>query len=213
MFVLTADQNASRRTGDQVEQILEHLAQISAPLGEAVVLEFERTVGDEVQGVVGTASAALTIAMELQRAQQWAVGIGVGPVERLTTNSRSSTGPAFLHARTAVERARGKGVTVPLTVQAGPPAESHAPAEEVEALVQLLAAVVRRRSDAGWEVADLLAAGTRTHRQVAAELGITPQAVGQRARTAMWSEQAAVTPLAVRLLAELDAAGHSGDHG
>ena len=65
MFVITADQDASRRVGDQVEAILEHLQQAVPAQGK--VLGFERTVGDEIQAVFNAAEACLGAALELQR--------------------------------------------------------------------------------------------------------------------------------------------------
>lgn len=208
MFVITADQDSSSRTGDKVEQILTRMAR--AIPAQDVLLPFQRTVGDEIQAVFDSAPVVLASALELARAQDWAVGIGIGSVD-LADEARSSSGAAFVCARTAVERASSKAVTVPLAVVAeGADQEA---AGEVEALVQLLVAVVRRRSDAGWEVADLLRDGAGSQRAVAAELGITPQAVGQRLRVALWSEEQAVHPLAVRLLAGLDQAGGTRGEG
>lgn len=199
MFVITADQDGSRRTGDRVDQILAHLSDALDP-GD-LLLPFQRTVGDEIQAVFAAAGPCLSAALELQRHQRWAVGIGIGPGS-LADEARASTGPAFVHARTAVDRASSKAVTVPVAVQADHPEPGQV--MHVEALVQLLSAVVRRRSEAGWEVADRLCAGALTHREVAESLGISPQAVGQRLRVALWAEEVAVHPLAIALLDELD---------
>ena len=66
-------------------------------------------------------------------------------------------------------------------------------------MLQLLASVVRRRSIAGWEVADLLTNGT-TQRDVATRLGISEQAVSQRVASAMIDEERRARPVAVVLL-------------
>ncbi|MCU1431900.1 MAG: hypothetical protein JWP95_1005, partial [Actinotalea sp.] len=50
MFVLTIDQQGSRRRGDQVEELLPYLSDALGD-GPGVVRSFERTVGDEVQAV------------------------------------------------------------------------------------------------------------------------------------------------------------------
>ncbi|SEE06568.1 hypothetical protein [Ruania alba] len=202
MFVITADQDDSRRSSDRVPALLAALVDLTHDV-DGVALPFERTVGDEVQGVLTDAGTTLTIALALQRRQEWSVGIGVGTVHTpLAETARASTGPAFLHARDAVERAKGRTVPVPIALAAADPA----PAAECEALLHLITTVVRRRSDAGWEAVDLLASGSRTAKDVAEELGISPQAVSSRLRTAMWEEERAVHPLAVRLLADLDSA-------
>lgn len=205
MFVVTADQNASRRHGDKVEELLEDLDSWNRVHREDIALPLERTVGDEVQTVLTTAETALDLALHLVRLQDWAVGIGAGTVhEPLAASSRASSGPAFLHARSAVERARGRGEPMPVVVDGDHPAA----ATDATALVQLLAAVVRRRSPAGWEVADLLAPGVR-QKDVAATLGISEQAVSQRVRSALLEEERRVRPLAVRLLRR--AAGEKED--
>jgi hypothetical protein len=200
MFVVTTDQRASTRTGDRVESLLAQLGSWQDAWAKDVVLPLERTVGDEVQTVLRTPDAALDLALTLARAQEWAVGIGVGGVDQpLRTSARASSGAAFVLARTAVERAKLKTEPVPLVV-----AGTHAgAAEAATAIVQLLASVIRRRSAAGWEVADLLVDGV-TQRDVAATLEISTQAVSQRVASAMIDEERRARPVAVVLL---DSAG------
>jgi hypothetical protein len=70
-------------------------------------------------------------------------------------------------------------------------------------VLQLLAAVARRRTDAGWAAVDAVAG--RTQREAAHTLGITPQAMSQRLRTALWEEERAARPVAARLLDEAEA--------
>ncbi|UNX53231.1 hypothetical protein MF406_09320 [Georgenia sp. TF02-10] len=196
MWVLTADQHASTRRGDRVEDLLAGLAPWQEEHADAVVRPLERTVGDEVQVLLDDPGAAVDLALELMRRRDWAVGIGAGPVTELGPSARASSGPAFVHARAAVERARGRAVPAPVVV-AG---TDEAAAADATALLQLLAAVVRRRSAAGWEVAELLAPGAR-QKDVAARLGISEQAVSQRARSALLAEERGARPLAARLLA------------
>ncbi|MPV37997.1 hypothetical protein [Georgenia subflava] len=204
MFVLTADQNASTRHGDKVEDLLASLGTWSTEHADALALPLERTVGDEVQTVLTRADAALDLALHLMRLGEWAVGIGAGQVhEPLGTSSRASSGPAFVHARAAVERARGRGEPAPVVV-AG---DDEAAAREATALVQLLASVVRRRSAAGWEAADLLRPDVR-QKDVANTLDISEQAVSQRVRSALLEEELQVRPLAAGLIAR--AAGERG---
>ncbi|WP_127127709.1 hypothetical protein [Georgenia sp. SYP-B2076] len=205
MFVLTADQNASTRHGDKVAALLDQVGRWTAAHTDpsAVVRPLERTVGDEVQTVLGTADAALDLALHLVRLGEWAVGIGAGAVdEPLAETSRASSGPAFVHARGAVERARGRSVPAPVVV-AGDDDEA---AGQATALVQLLASVLRRRSRAGWEVADRLVPGAR-QKDVAAALGISEQAVSQRVRSALLEEERAVRPLAAALIARAEGEG------
>ncbi len=196
MFVITADQRRSTAHGDQVEALLGVLASWKERWADAVALGPERTVGDEIQVVVDSAEAAVDLALFLMRERQWSVGIGAGVVETpLRPTARESSGPAFVHARRAVERARGRGEPVPIVV-----AGEHDGAEEAAtAVMQLLAGVVRRRSDAGWEVADLLEPGF-TQREAAAVLGVSEQAVSQRVAAAQLEEERRVRPVIATLL-------------
>ena len=199
VLVITVDQKSSRTRGDDVPQLL---GAVHAWAGDRAqdpfLLPMERTVGDEVQAVLDVPATAVGLALHIQRLGGWSVGIGAGPVDLpLAATSRESSGDAFIHARAAVERARGRRVNVPLAVE-GTRADR---ADEAEALLQLLVAVQNRRTEAGWEVVDRLATGA-TQRTIAADLGISEQAVSQRLRTALWEEQQRLHPLAARLLGE-----------
>jgi len=213
MIVLTADQRGSTGSGDRVPEALALVAsRIDRRPG--VVLPFDRTVGDELQGVLAAdddgAALAVDLALDLVRDGGWSVGIGLGAVDRpLPAASRAASGPAFVRARSAVERAkrRGRG-SVPLAV-VGADAEPHATiARDAQALLHLLGAVVARRSPAGWEAVDALVAqrGPAPQRASAAALGVSEQAVSQRLRAALWAEDAAARPLAARLLRAAGAA-------
>ncbi|MFV0252537.1 MAG: hypothetical protein ACK5H2_04300 [Beutenbergiaceae bacterium] len=195
MFVLTADQRASTKAGERVEELLAALPDLPG-----LVRRAERTVGDEVQAVLDDPGDTLRLTLLLQRLGNWATGIGVGDIDNLAATSRASSGPAFIHAREAVERAKSRSVPVPIAVSAAN-AEG---AREVESLLHLIAAVVRRRSDTGWEVVDRLAQDGRTQTSVAHELAISQQAVSQRLAAGLWVEENGVHPLAIRLLSELE---------
>ncbi|MEV7961101.1 hypothetical protein [Oerskovia paurometabola] len=204
MFVLTVDQRASTRRGDLVPEVLATLAPFDARDG--VVIGFDRTVGDEVQAVLDDAALVVEIVLALGRWGGWSTGLGLGdvlpgPNGRLPAASREASGSAFVHARAAVERAKTRGTHVPLAVE-GP---DRAAAGEVEALLRLLLAVGARRTPAGWEVVDALARVGGTQKDVARDLGISEQAVSQRLRASLWSEEAAVRPVVTRLLQEADA--------
>lgn len=203
MLVLTVDQDASTRRGDLVDELLTELDPVVSRL-PGVLRPFERTVGDEVQAVLDDATSTVTLVLHLLRTGGWTVGLGVGPVqEPMPASSRAASGPAFVRARAAVERAKSRGSTAPVAVEAGDGAAGER-GVEVEALLRMLGAVIARRSDAGWQVVDMLADGVEKQKDVAARLGISEQAVSQRLRTALWSEELAVRPVAARLLSEGD---------
>jgi hypothetical protein len=82
--------------------------------------------------------------------------------------------------------------------------------DEVEAMITLLLLARDRRTEQGWEVVDRMASGG-TQRDVAAALGITPQAVSTRLRTAAWRTEQAALPGLAKLLARLDTAATRKD--
>lgn len=178
--VVTADQRASRRSPDHVEQVLLDLAR-TAPL----LRVFERTAGDEVQGVLDDAAGLAPVLERLLREGIWSVGLGLGRVETpLPDHSRAGRGEAYVHARSAVDAA--KSAPWPVRVVTGPSTPTDgtaAAARALEAAVWLWASVLARRTRRGWEVADLLDGG-HTYTAVAGRLGISQSAVSQRARAA-----------------------------
>lgn len=196
--VLTLDQRSSRSRTDEVPVLLDALVGTSP----GVVLAFERTVGDEVQGVLTDADGAVEAVARVLRLGGWNVGIGVGDVdEPLPTSTREGRGAAYLRAREAVTRA--KSAPHRLTVVGGP---RDADAESLETVLGLWAGLVERRSDRGWEVHDLLADGL-THAEAATRLGISASAVSQRAHAAGLVDEARARTLAARLWSALLAGG------
>jgi hypothetical protein len=213
VWVLTIDQVDSRRVGDQVEAFLAHLGALADPrrLPPGAVRAFERTVGDEVQGVLDDAPLVVDVALAVLRRGGWSVGVGAGDVRTpLPASARAAEGPAFVLAREAVEAAKSRASAVPIAVRGSHPAA----AADAQGVLALLAATAARRTAAGWAVIDALQAdpGLRRQEQVAERLGITQQAVSQRLRTALWHEERAARPAAARLLA-LAAATEAGPGG
>lgn len=214
MFVLTMDQRGSQKGADRVPELLAMLSDAAS------VLPFERSVGDEVQGVMSDANAVVEVALGVLRTGQWYVGIGVGGVKQpLPASPREASGPAFVAARAAVDRAKKTGERVPLSVRAGNSARSiganrggslasgrargaaadHAAA--AEAVLCLLGRLVRDRTDAEWRVLDLLQPGTRGQQAlVAARLGISPQAVSKAVFRSGWQEEQGARAAAATLL-------------
>ncbi|MFI2703666.1 hypothetical protein [Cellulosimicrobium composti] len=199
MFVLTVDQRGSTGRPDRVPEVLARLEALLADR-PGVVVPFDRTVGDEVQGVLDDPATVVDVVLDLLRDGGWSVGLGAGDVdEPLPAVSREASGEAFVRARDAVEQAKSRAATAPVAVRGEPPER----AAEVEALLRLLAAVVERRTDPGWEAVDTLARVGGTQKDVARALGVSEQAVSQRLRAALWPEEAAVRPVVARLLGEL----------
>ncbi|POH58100.1 MarR family transcriptional regulator [Arthrobacter glacialis] len=176
MFVMTIDQRGSRIHGDKVPPLLSLLANLD------MVLPFERSVGDEIQGVFEEPSAVVEAVARVLRERDWYIGIGLGGVDLpLPKHSREASGSAFVAAREAVEAAKKTGERVPLCVKT--PLATAAAARWVdaaEAVLVLAGDVIRRRSDAEWRVLDALAAApAASQKDVAQQLGISPQAVSK----------------------------------
>ncbi|MFJ4233238.1 hypothetical protein [Cellulosimicrobium cellulans] len=206
MFVLTVDQRGSTGHRDRVPEVLARLEELLADR-PGLVVPFDRTVGDEVQGVLDDPATVVDAVLDLLRDGGWSVGVGAGAVdEPLPAASREASGEAFVRAREAVEQAKSRAATAPVAVRGEPTAR----ATEVEALLRLLAAVVDRRTAPGWEAVDTLARVGGTQKDVAQALGVSEQAVSQRLRAALWPEEAAVRPVVARLLGELCVSRRSG---
>jgi hypothetical protein len=188
-YVLTVDQRASRRTADRVADALREL-NATVP----VVLAFERTAGDEFQGVLAEPAEVVDVVLRLVRTGGWSIGVGAGPVQTpLPSSTRAGAGPAFLSARRAVDAAKQRPTR--LAVRGAVPAD----AADAQAVLSALAVVVDRRSEQAWEAIALVDSG-RTQAEAAGELGISRQAVGQRLAAGLWDLERDLRPTAARLL-------------
>lgn len=191
--MLTVDQRASRRSPDRVAGALKLLN------GQfAAVLPFERTAGDEFQGVLADPDEVVDVAVRLVRIGGWSIGIGAGPVQTpLPPSTRAGAGPAFLSARRAVDAAKQRPAR--LAVRGAVPPE----AGDAQAVLTALAVVVERRSEQAWEAIELVSDG-RTQAEAAGALGISRQAVGQRLATGLWELERELRPTAARLLSRAE---------
>jgi hypothetical protein len=178
VVVLTVDQDGSREGTDQVPAALEALGGIRS------LLPFERTVGDELQGVLDDPPALVPALEWLLRAGVWNVGIGLGSIEiPLPDHARAGRGPAYLAAREAVTAAKGSPWHVRAVAAGDENGERTDRVRALESAVWLWAALLGRRTLRGWEVADLVDQGL-TYDETATRLGITQSAVSQRAAAA-----------------------------
>ena len=200
VLVLTVDQDDSRRGADQVPAALQMLSDVPT------LLAFERTVGDELQGVLDD-PAALPRALErLLRDDAWNIGLGVGPIETpVSEDARAGRGPAYLAAREAVTAAKSS----PWRLRAASRTDDPAPVRALESAVWLWAALLARRTARGWEVSDLVDRGL-TYEEAAQRLGISQSAVSQRAAAAGIAEGRRAREL-VEHLARLALSAAGGD--
>ena len=189
-YVLTVDQRASRRNPDRVADVLVMLN------GDVpTVLGFERTAGDEFQGVLAAPDDVVDVVVRLARLGGWSIGIGAGPVQTpLAQTTRAAAGAAFLSARRAVDAAKQRPSRV--AVRGAVPED----AGDAQAVLSALAVLVQRRSEQAWEAITLVESG-RTQADAATALGISRQAVGQRLAAGLWDLERELRPTAARLLA------------
>jgi hypothetical protein len=210
MYVLTIDQRGSSSDVDRVPGLISELRGLTpAPL--------ERSVGDELQGVVEHAAEVVDIALHALRSGNWYVGIGIGTVQLAPGGSpREGSGSGFVAARKAVELAKSAAGQVPLSVVSGtmgrgrevPPQarEGAVSSANAQAVLRLIGRVVQQRTQAQWRVVDRLRAsqggegrhGSQKH--VAHELGITEQSVSRAVLRSGWQEEWAARPAAAMLL-------------
>ena len=192
-IVLVCDQIDSRHRHDAVPGALAALG------GVETLLDFERTAGDEIQGLVAGPEAAVLAVEVLARARNWVVGLGIGQVETpLPDSTRAARGGAYVAARTALEEARAHSVR--LQVRAEMPTASDA-ARDAETVLLLLEPLIRERSDAAWEAIDLTPA--RTQQEIGQALGISQSAVSRRLAGAHIDIADRASALACRLLGEV----------
>ena len=195
--VLTVDQRGSRTSPDLVPGTLATLADAT------LLLPFERTAGDEFQGVLDDPASLARVVETLLREDQWNIGIGIGAVnEPLPDHARAGSGAAYLHARHAVTAA--KNSPWHLRVAGDDPG-----VRALETTLWLWAAVLARRTTRGWETADLVDEGL-SYEETGRRLGVSQSAVSQRAQAAGIVEgrraRELVTELAARLLGRPNAA-------
>ena len=173
VVVLTVDQRGSRTaTGPGARRARRPRRRAAA------AARFERTVGDEFQGVLDDPRRPRPARVErcCATAPGTSASASAPSTSRCPTHARAGRGPAYVHARTAVTAA--KNSPWHLRVVGDDPA-----ARALETTLWLWAAVLARRTDRGWEVADLVDQGL-SYDEVGERLGISQSAVSQRAQAA-----------------------------
>jgi hypothetical protein len=194
-IVLTLDQQGSRGTGDRVAEWADALNQL---YGSSMRRPFVRSAGDELQGVLADPAALPDIVMRSVEDGGWWVGVGIGPIEHLGPTARDSQGPAFWHARQAVETAKKRSHPQPVAVS-GEPSD---PVEALGATLNALAFLALRRSPEQGESIRLQRRGLK-NKEIAAELGVSAPAVSQRLRGAGAEEERGLRRLAVSIASQV----------
>ncbi len=193
--VFTVDQRDSRGQPDLVPALLDRLA------SQPTVLGFERTAGDELQGVVAAAQAVPVIAEALIRDGRWNIGIGFGSIDLpLPQSARAGRGAAYVNARRAVTAAKASPWNLRVV------GTDDYRAQQLETVLWLWAAILSRRTPRGWEVIDLVDRGM-SYDDAGRHLGISQSAVSQRARAAGLVEGKRARELTAQLATELLSSG------
>lgn len=196
MYVLTIDQRHSRTSEDRVPGLLDALSEVPC------VAAFERTAGDEIQGLLDDPAAVRAALLTALREGDWHCGVGVGEVDddnTAPTSARAGRGPAYLAAREAVEAAKSMTGSVAVRVPGNTGEDAAAWAADAEAVWTLVAGLVLGRTEAQWRAVDAV---DRSPTQAAAaeELGITPTSVAGALRLSHIREERAAYPVLDRLL-------------
>ena len=201
MYVVTLKQRDRRESGDHGDELLQHLSHIPA------LTPFQRSGSTLLIGAPETAENTVDAVLVALRHPRWDVGVGVGSLyEPVPRDAQYLQGTALGYSQTAVERAEHTGDRVPLSI-IGPDMQLSG---EAEAVLRLLGQIVATRSVAEWAVLDLLTPGLRGQQKlVAAELGISAQAVSKAVVRSAWVEEWAARPAAARLLTWIDAPGQT----
>ena len=195
MYVVTIDQRDSRSTADRVPGLLAALEPIpcAAP--------FERTAGDEVQGLVEQPAAVRQVLLTALRGGHWHCGVGIGPVDpgSWKAGTRAGRGPAYVAAREAVEAAKDLPGSVAVRVPPDAGETASGWAADCEAVWAMVASLVLDRTDAQWRVVDAVDAAD-TQAAAAAALDITPSSVTGALRLSRIREERAAYGTLDRLL-------------
>jgi hypothetical protein len=204
MFVITADQVHSRRRDDAAGSTRDR---INREHGPALVLPADRNAGDEIQMLSEDPATTLHLVLELTRDREWSVGLGSGDVRLpLPEATREASGTAFFAARDAVNEAKKRQTRFAVKAQhLGDPElteSATASAANIEALIDLLLVIRRRRTPPGWELYDLVKQGM-TQQDAAARLSISPPAASARASAANIRIEQAAVPALTKLLHDL----------
>ncbi len=184
------DQRRSRRGPDLVEPWLKRVNASDIRL----LLPFERTAGDEMEGLVDDPKAFTEIVLPALESPSWWIGIGIGDVDTpLPKSVRQSRGIAFELARQAIGEAKARPERLRVLDRERDPVD-------LEAVLLLMGALYSRRRQRDSPALRLRSSGLNTV-QIAERLGVTKQAVSQQLLTARWAEEQAGKVLVEHLAA------------
>ena len=173
------------------EHLLQALAQLNDTWAADVAVPFSLSAGDEVQGVVPAGPSAFAMVrrlrwalrrLPLRPAVRLRVGVGWGAVDTPALGLRSweMDGPAFHHARAALEAARAAGGEATRFACGDPGYEGW-----VNVTLSLVDALMGRWTLRQWQAVDAYER-LGSYAAAAAELGVALQNVQKRCAAARW---------------------------
>ena len=188
--------HGSRPSAELDDRLTRELAELPT------TVPFQVTGPGQVRGLTKYAHTAVHASMIALRYNRFSVAIGAGEVflTRVTDPQGrwavTAEGPGMLFGHSAAVTLRA-GERACVRVAA---ADDEA-AAQAQAVLRLVGNIVSERSEAEWRVVDLLVPGARgQQRAVAAQLGITPQAVSKAVVRSLWREEWDARPAAATLL-------------
>lgn len=196
LAVITIDQRMSR--GAPEVRAERWAAELNEEFSDGLILPFDPTVGDEIQGVTAAPSAIVEILLRGVREKGWWLGVGIGEVETpLRKTAARSRGEAFYRSREAVEAAKRSHHGFAIRT------ENDRRTLDIQTVLELLAFLIRRRGHdpKRWRVVELAQKGHSTV-EIGRAFDITQQAASKRLLNAGFYEEAQGRKLVERLLRE-----------
>lgn len=194
MYVITADQKKSTKTKvDLAPEALHELKTIKT------VLPFERTVGDEIQGVIKDSEEALKAIKIIVAMGEWHCGLGIGNANlNNATKTTEASGEAFVNARHAVEEA--KKHYLGLAVESD---TNNTIVSQLEALLRTKAILISGRSQRQKEIIENREMFASAN-EVAEQLKLSKGTISKSLRTSNWEVETSTDSLALSLMEEID---------
>jgi DNA-binding CsgD family transcriptional regulator len=145
---------------------------------------FTVTLGDEFQGLLVDPSTVPDILWDVQRASSLPVfrlGLGFGRIDtKIPKRAINLDGPAFHLARAAIQQAKSEGLRGAVFSGFGKEID-----EIANGIARMLDLQMDRRSEKQLEIMEQLRQ-SKSQAEVAAKMGLTPQAVNDHKKAAGW---------------------------
>lgn len=194
--VMIMDQQRSR--DEQEDRVPGLVATLNGIARDDLIMPFQRTIGDECEGVLRDAREIGRLVAAIARSQRWWIGIGVGTIDGVAPDSRDVSGEAFGIARDMVERAKrrtrrgdARKLRKPWPIRFAGSGDTNRD-DAIESCLAAIHMIVTERSPREAEISQLLAAGELDQRHLSAILGISQPAISKAISRAHWDQEQAL---------------------